>query len=158
MRTRPHNLGLALAAAFALPWGNAFAAPDECLRYPDNPTVAACASQYGPGSPGPRARGSAAAQPGNRSVPVKLGSELRTVAVVPGGPPPPAPEPPPPTIAVDHEALIYTIVAGAVGASLLILAAFGAWKWSATLTKPCPYCGARLSRSAHACRSCFRAV
>ena len=158
MTMRPKRLGLALAVALSLPSGSVPAAPDECLRYSDNPAVAACANQYGPGSPGPRTRTTSVAAPSTRSVPVRPDSDLRAVAVTPGGKPPPAPEPEAISFPIDREALTGTIVAGAVGGSLLILVALGAWRWSLTLTKSCAFCGAKLGRSARTCRRCFRAA
>ena len=155
-----HCLGWVLAATLSLPLGGLLAAtPEECLTYPDNPRVAACANQFGPGSPGPRSRAAPTqALPRTRSVSVGPDTELRTVAVVPGGKARPAPEPEPQHFAVDRAALTNTIIAGAIGGSLLVLVALGFWRWGSTLTKACPYCGAKMSRSAHACRRCFRAV
>ena len=82
---------------------------------------------------------------------------MRTVAVNRGPKPAPAPAPEAPTFTVDRTMLTNTIVAGAVGGSLLILVALGAWRWGSTLKKACPYCGSRVSRSATSCRRCFRA-
>ena len=158
-----YALGWVLVALLSLTVGRAQAAPDECLSYRDNPSVAACANKYGygPAAAGLRPR-SSAAQPNTaaRSVPAGPGSEFRTVAVIPGGRPAPAkaPEPESPIFEIDTAVLTNTIIAGVIAGSLLILAALGAWRWGSTMTKACPYCGAKMARSSHACRSCFRAV
>jgi hypothetical protein len=152
-------LGWTLSALISLGSASLLAAPDECLKYPDNPSVAACANQYGygPSAAGPRPRSSAApAQPGH-SVAGAKDAELRTVAVNRGPKAPPPPEPEPPRFAVDRTMLTNTVVAGAIGGLLLILVALGGWRWASTLKKACPYCGAKVSRSAASCRRCFRA-
>jgi len=153
-------LAWVLSALISLAPASLLAAPAECLKYPDNPSVAACANQYGygPSAAGLRAHStSAQAQPAGRAV-VGKDAELRTVAVNRGPKPVPAPEPQAPTFTVDRTMLTNTIVAGAVGGSLLILVALGAWRWGSTLKKACPYCGSRVSRSATSCRRCFRAL
>jgi hypothetical protein len=63
-----------------------------------------------------------------------------------------------PTFAVDRAALTNTIIASAIGGSLLVLVALGLWRWRSTLSKACPYCDAKMARTAHACRRFFRAV
>ena len=151
----------AVASAVTLASGTVVAAPQDCLSYGDNPRVAACANQYGygPSAAGPRPRSTpATAQPTNRPVPAGKDSELRTVVVNRGPKPAPPPEPEPPTFAVDRTMLTNTVVAGAIGGSLLVLVAFGAWRWGSTLKKACPYCGTKMSRSATSCRRCFRAL
>ncbi|MEO8676895.1 MAG: hypothetical protein ABI569_15075 [Casimicrobiaceae bacterium] len=160
MMTRRRCAGWMLTATLSLPFGGLLAVtPEECLTYPDNPRIAACANRFGPGSTAPQPRTAPAqALPRTRSVPVALDTELRTVAVIPGGKSRPAPEPEPQRFAVDRAALTNTIIAGAIGGSLLVLVALGFWRWGSTLTKACPYCGTKMSRSAHACRRCFRAV
>ena len=160
MRMRRQCLGMTLAVVLSLFSGRLLAAPAECLRYPDNPSIAACANQYSPGSPVPGPRPTPLAQPRTQSVPVGPDTELRTVAVVVGGKatPQPAPVPEGPMFEVDRAALTNTIIAGAVAGSLLILVAIGFWRWGSTLTKACPYCGTKMNRSAQACRRCFRAV
>lgn len=159
--------GWVLSATLSLGSGSLSAAPEECLGYPDNPRVAACANHqygYGPSAAGPRPRSTpgtatpATAQPANRPVQAGKDSELRTVVVNRGPKPPPPPEPEPPTFAVDRTMLTNTVVAGAVGGSLLILVALGAWRWGSMLKKACPYCGTKMSRSATSCRRCFRAL
>ncbi len=153
--------GWVLSALLSLGSGSLSAAPDECLGYPDNPRVTACANRYGygPSAAGPRPRSTpGTAQPGNQPVPASKDSELRTVAVSRGPKPPPPPEPEPPTFAVDRTMLTNTVVTGAVGGSLLILVALGAWRWGSMLKKACPYCGTKMSRSATSCRRCFRAL
>ena len=152
-------LGVLAATLFGAAASLWAAAPADCLSYPDNPRIAACANQYGPAAGGYRPRSTPApAQAVTHSVAVGKDSELRTVAVNRGPKPSPAPEPEPPRFAVDREVLTNTVIAGAVGGSLLVLVALGFWRWGSTLTKACPYCGAKMSRSAHACRRCFRAV
>jgi hypothetical protein len=150
----------ALAATLSLVSGSLLAAPNECLSYPDNPRVAACANQYGygPSAAGLRPRSTPSAQPAARPVLAGNDSELRTVSVDRGPKPAPPPEPEPVTIAVDRTMLTNTVVASAIGGALLIVVAFGAWRWRSTLTKACPYCSARISRSATSCRRCFRAL
>jgi hypothetical protein len=153
--------GWVLSATLPLVSGSLLAAPDECLGYPDNPRVAACANHYGygPSAAGPRPRSTpGTAQPTNRSVPAGKDSELRTVVVNRGPKPAPPPEPEPPTFAVDRTMLTNTVVAGAIGGSLLILVALVAWRWGSMLKKACPYCSTKMSRSATSCRRCFRAV
>jgi hypothetical protein len=54
--------------------------------------------------------------------------------------------------------LTNTVVAGAVAASLLILATLGFWRWGATLRRDCPWCGSKISKAAHTCSRCFRVV
>ena len=148
-----------LAATLALSSGSLPAAPVECLSYSDNPRVAACANQYGygPSAAGLRPRSSTPAEPA-RSVPVGKDAELRTVAVNREPKPAPPPEPGPLTFDVDRSGLINTVLAGAAGALLLVLAAFGVWRWGPTLKKACPYCGSKLGLKATSCRRCFRAV
>lgn len=158
--TRRCCLGRVLSAVISLASAGLLAAPGECLKYPDNPSVAACANQYGygPSAAGPRPHSTPGqAQPAGRAVVVGKDAELRTVAVDRGPKPAPAPAPEAPTFTVDRTMLTNTIVAGAVGGSLLILVALGAWRWGSTLKKACPYCGSRVSRSATSCRRCFRA-
>jgi hypothetical protein len=153
--------GWVLFAGLSLMSGSLLAAPDECLTYPDNPLVAACANQYGygPSAAGPRPRSTAApAQPADRPAPAGKDSELRAVAVNRAPKPAPAPEPEPQHFAVDRTMLTNTVVAGAVGGLLLIVVALGAWRWGSTLKKACPYCGTKLGRSATSCRRCFRAL
>lgn len=154
--------GWVLSATLSLTSGSLSAAPEECLGYPDNPRVAACANQYGygPSAAGPRPRSTSAnASPAGGSVPTAKDSELRTVAVNRAPKPsPPAPEPGAPTFAIDRTMLTNTVVAGAVGGLLLILVSLGAWRWSSMLKKACPYCSAKMSRSATSCRRCFRAL
>jgi len=160
--TRKRVLDCLLSATLSLPFGSLLAAaPADCLTYPDNPRVAACANQFGSVSPGQRPRSNPAPalpQPQAKSVPAGMNTELRAVAVNPGGKPRPAPEPEPQTFAVDRTALTDTIVAGAIGGSLLVLVALGFWRWRSSLSKACPYCGSKMARTAHACRRCFRAV
>ena len=161
LMTRGRCLGWVLTATLSLPFGSLSATPQDCLAYKDNPHVAACANQYGygPSAAGLRPRSAdAPARPRAQPIQTTSDSELRTVAVVRGGKPPPAPEPEGPTFAVDRTVLTNTVVAGAVGASLLVLVAMGVWRWSLTLTKKCPYCDSKMSRSAHSCRRCFRAA
>ncbi len=151
-----HALSAALFVASGSLWA---AAPADCLTYPDNPRIAACANQYGPSGGGYRPKSTPApAVAAPKSEPVGKDSELQTVAVNRGPKPPPAPEPEAPVFAVDRAALTNTVIAGAIGGSLLVLVALGFWRWGSTLTKACPYCGVKVSRSAHSCRSCFRAV
>jgi hypothetical protein len=153
--------GWVLSATLSLGSGSLSAAPAECLGYRDNPRVAACANQYGygPSAAGPRPRSTpGTAQPTNQPVPAAKDSELRTVAVNRGPKPPPPPEPEPQTFAVDRTMLTNTVVAGAVGGSLLILVALGAWRFGSMLKKACPYCSTKMSRSATSCRRCFRAL
>jgi hypothetical protein len=142
--------------AFGSVWA---AAPADCLTYRNNPQVAACANQYGPSGGGYRPKSTPTPTPAVAlSVAVGKDSELRTVAVNRGPKPPPAPEPESPTFVVDRAALTNTVIAGAVGGSLLVLVALGFWRWGSTLTKACPYCSSKMRRSARSCRSCFRAV
>jgi hypothetical protein len=99
------------------------AAAGDCLTYPDNPRVAACANQYGPSGGGYRPKSTpTATPPATLSVAVGKDSELRTVAVNRGPKPPPAPEPESPTFAVDRAALTNTVIAGAVGGSVVLVA------------------------------------
>lgn len=149
----------ALAATLSLPFGSVLGAPADCLNYRDNPQVAACANAYGPSTTTPRPHAAPVAPaPVTRSVQVGATSDLRAVAVVPGGKLPAAPEPPPQTFLVDRAALTNTIIAGAIGGCLLVLVALGAWRWGSTLKRACPHCGSKISRSARSCRHCFRSV
>lgn len=153
-------VGWVLSVGLSLASGSLLAAPAECLSYPDNPRVAACANQYGygPSAAGTRSRSTATpAQATGQPVAAGKEPEFRTVMVNRGPKPAPAPEPEPPTFAVDRTMLTNTVVAGAVGGLLLIVAALGAWRWSSTLKKACPYCSTKVSRSATSCRRCFRA-
>jgi len=148
-------------AGLSLMYGSLLAAPEECLTYPDNPRVAACANQYGygPSAAGPRPRATAAPAPqASQPAPAGKDSELPTVAVNRAPKPAPAPGPEPEHFAVDTTMLTNTVVAGAVGGLLLVVVALGAWRWGPTLKKACPYCGTKLSRSATSCRRCFRAL
>ena len=141
--------------------GSLLAGPEDCLTFRDNPHVAACANQYGPGSSTSRSRPAPSPVASQaRAVQTAADSDLRTVAVIRGGKPPtPIPEEPPrQTFAVDRTALTDTVIAGAVGGSLLVLVALGVWRWSRKLTKSCPYCGSKMSLSARSCRRCFRAA
>jgi len=121
-----YAMGWVLATLLCLALGRASAAPDECLNYRDNPSVAACANKYGygPAAAASRPRSSAAAPAivAPRSVPVGSSSELLTVAVVPGGRPAPAPAPEPERAVfdVDSAILTNTIVAGVIAGSLLM--------------------------------------
>ncbi len=155
-------LGWMLAAALSLPHGGLLAAPEDCLSRGNNAEIAACANQYNPGSATPRARPASPtpSSPQLRSVPVQAGSqnELRTVTVAPGGNAPPAPEPEGLKFEVDRKVLTYTVILGAVGGILLILAGIGFWSWGASLKRSCPWCASKISRSVHACPRCFRAV
>lgn len=155
------------AAAITLASGSATAAPQDCLTYRDNPHIAACANQYGQsGSP---ARSRTAATPGQpvlapsvqpAAARVVADPELKSVPVVvavkaASGP---APEPEAPKFTVDRQVLTTTVVIGAIAGSLLILVALGFWRWGLTLLKNCPWCATKISRSAHTCPSCFRAI
>jgi hypothetical protein len=94
-------------------------------------------------------------------VPIRVvaDAELKSVPVVIArAAPAPAPEPPAPAFAVDRQLLTNTVVAGAVAASLLVLATLGFWRWGATLRRDCPWCASKISKSAHTCSHCFRVV
>jgi hypothetical protein len=146
------------------------AAPGDCLAYRDNPHVAACANQYGqPGAAGqqgvarPRAPQVVATTPSapvSGAVQVIADAELKSVPVVVGvkAAQAPAPVPETPTFTVDSQVLTNTVIIGAVAGSLLILVALGAWRWGSSLLRDCPWCSSRISRSAHTCPRCFRAL
>ena len=169
MRLPVSGFGL-FAVALALGPGRAVAAPDECLAYRDNPQVAACANHYGRGSPSP-ARGlniattaSLSSSPaGSTSAGVRViaDPELKSVPVVvakKASATPPAPVPDTPMFTVDRQVLTNTVVIGAAAASVLIIIALGAWRFGASLLKNCPWCSSRISKSAHTCPRCFRAL
>lgn len=161
--TRDRCLYRVLTATLFLASGGLWAvAPGDCLTYPDNPRVASCANQYGPSGGGYRPRitpAPAPTQPTTDSVAMGNDSELRTVAVNRAPKPAaPAAQPEGPMFAVDRAVLTNTVIAGAVGGSLLVLVALGFWRWGLTLTKACPYCSSKMSRTAQSCRSCFRGV
>jgi len=153
------------AIALALGPGSGVAAPDDCLAYRDNPHVAACANQYGHGSAA-RSRGPNLASimptPATSSgVRVITDPELKSVPVVIARKvpvPEPAPVPESPMFAVDRQVLTNTVVIGAIGGSLLILVALGAWRFGSSLLKDCPWCSSRISKSAQTCPRCFRAL
>jgi hypothetical protein len=149
-----------LSATLVLASGSLWAAaPADCLTYRNNPQVAACANQYGPSGGGYRPKSMPTpTPPAALSVALGKDSELRTVAVNRGPKPPPAPEPESATFAVDRAALTNTVIAGAIGGSVLVLVALGFWRWGSKLTKACPYCSSKMGRSARSCRFCFRAV
>ncbi len=150
--------GLVLAAV--LGWGHAAAAPGDCLAYRDNPHVAACANQYGP-SGAPRNSAAALPAPAPQSARAMADGELRSVPVVVAAKAAPAAPPPPPEtplFTVDRKVLTYTVVAGALAGTLLVLVALGAWRWGSTLVKDCPWCASKISRSAQTCPRCFRAL
>jgi hypothetical protein len=156
-----------LAVTLALGSGSAVAAPNDCLAYRDNPHVAACANQYDHGAAS-RLRGTnvASTAPG-RSAPnpsevhVIADPDLKSVPVViatKAPAPAPAPIPETPMFTVDRQALANTVVIGAVAGSLLIIIALGAWRFGSSLLRDCPWCSSRISKSAHTCPRCFRAL
>jgi hypothetical protein len=151
-----------LAASVALVSGSAAAAPADCLAYRDNPHVAACANQYGQANPPARSRSAAMpAEPVAKPVRVVADPELVSVPVVvavKAVAPAPAPAPETPMFTVDRQVLTNTVVVGALAGSLLILLALGAWRWASKLLKDCPWCASKISRSAHTCPRCFRAL
>jgi hypothetical protein len=149
-----------LAVAAILGWGGATAAPGDCLSYRDNPHVAACANQYGPSGPPRRSAVSAPAAP-SQSIRVVADAELRSVPVVvavKAAPATPVALPESPSFTVDRQILTNTVVIGALAGTLLILVALGFWRWGTTLLKDCPWCASKISRSAHTCPRCFRAL
>jgi len=169
MRLPVSGFGL-FAVARGLGPVTAVAAPDECLAYRDNPHVAACANQYGHGSPS-RARGPniattasissgqaastppgvlVIADPDLKSVPVVVAKTASATA--------PAPVPDTPMFTVDRQVLTNTVVIGAVAGSVLIVIALGAWRFGSSLLKDCPWCSSRISKGAHTCPRCFRAL
>src|SRR4029453_5071120 len=147
--------------------GSAVAAPNDCLAYRDNPHVAACANQHEHGAASRlRATNFASTAPG-RSPPnpsevrVIADAELKSVPVViatKAPAPAPAPTPETPMFTVDRQALTNTVVIGAVAGSLLIIVALGAWRYGSSLLRDCPWCSSRISKSAHTCPRCFRAL
>jgi hypothetical protein len=153
------SLGWTLVALLSLAPGRLIAGPEECLSRQSNAEVAACANQFGPNSSSTRARSGKPSDPsGSRSVQASVAVEPRAVLVARGGKPAPAPEPQGPKFDVDREVLTNTIIAGTVGGTLLVLAAFGIWRWRSTLKRSCPWCAARISRTVRSCPRCFRAI
>ncbi len=149
-----------LAVAASLGGSAAAAAPADCLSYRDNPQVAACANQYGPNGPSRRPAASVAVAP-SPSARMVADAELRSVPVViaaKAAPATTAAAPETPSFTVDRQILTNTVVVGALSGTLLMLVAFGFWRWGATLVKDCPWCASKISRSAHTCPRCFRAL
>jgi hypothetical protein len=148
-----------LAATLSLASGSLFAGPEECLTRGGNVEVAACANQYGPGTPSSRPRSAPVKEvPRALPVPTRAEPELQTVAVSRGGKAPPTLEPEGPKFAVDRGILNDTVIAGAVGGTLLVLVAVALWRWGSTLKRACPWCASKISRSARSCPRCFRAI
>ena len=155
-----------VAASVLLSLGSAVAAPGDCLAYRDNPHVAACAKQYGqelpvrPRVPQVAAVTPLAPAPAAGAARADADGELRSVPVIVAlkAAPAPATVPETPAFTVDRQVLTNTVIIGAVAGSLLILVALGAWRWGSTLLKDCPWCSSRISRSAHTCPRCFRAL
>src|SRR4029453_11459948 len=130
--------GWVLFAGLSLMSGSLLAAPDECLTYPDNPRVAACANQYGygPSAAGPRPRSTVApAQPASQPAPAGKDSELRTVAVSRGPKPATPPEPEPEHFAVDRSMLTNTVVAGGRCGGFVVVGGVGARGWGGAAEK-----------------------
>jgi hypothetical protein len=147
-----------LLVAATLGFGDAAAAPADCLAYRDNPHIAACANRYGPsGAPRP----SDVTPPRSPAGRVTADAELRSVPVVlaaKAAPAAPAPAPEAPVFTVDRRVLTNTVVVGALAGTLLVLVALGVWRWGAMLLKDCPWCASKISRSAQTCPRCFRAL
>ena len=156
--TFPTGWAGGLLVAATLGFGNAAAAPADCLAYRDNPHIAACANQYGPiGTPRP----SDVAAARSPAVHVTAGAELKSVPVViaaRAAPAAPAPAPESPAFTVDRQVLTNTVVVGALAGTLLVLVALGFWRWGAMLLKDCPWCASKINRSAQTCPRCFRAL
>ncbi len=156
-----HCLLLAWAAALApvFPMAEAATGPETCLSLRANGDVAACANQYAPAAPPERSRSVSLPLPA-ASVAARRDEHrsLQSVAVVrthSADMPTAAVRPTP---APDRTWLTDTVIAGAAGALALIVVTLGTWRWAASHSRACRYCGGRLSREARACRQCFRAV
>jgi hypothetical protein len=154
-------IGWLLALSVWLPIDGAIAGPEACLSRRGNAEVAACANQYGPGTPEARAR---PAQQANEVAVEKARNDpnwqLQSIAVgrAPTAQPQPQTESTRSRFEADHSALVNTVIAAVIGALVLTLVAFGLWRWRSKFLRACRYCGARMSLDANACRHCFRAV
>ncbi len=153
-------LGWVGALWIAFPVATVTAVPQDCLALRANADVASCANRYAPGTPAAHARAVHDASAAT-ALPVRGNdyAELIAVPVVPARAPapPPAPERHE-SYSVDRTDLVNIVAAGVGGTLVLVLAGLGVWRLAAANSKACPHCGSKISRGAHSCRHCFRAV
>jgi hypothetical protein len=133
--------------------------PETCLALRANGDVAACANQYAPAAPPGRTRSVTLSSPAASTAARRDEHPLlQSVAVVRTQPADPPIGPVRSAPAPDRTWLTDAAITGAAGALALIVVALGMWRWAASHSRACRYCGGRLSREARACRQCFRAV
>jgi hypothetical protein len=151
-----HVSGWRVAAILFAVSGPLSAAPEECLSFRANAEVASCANRYAPNSTSPRPRSEPASTPRQASQGGR-NPDLRTVPVVPkSAKTVVSPEPESPTLATIQDERKQTIVASAVGGSLLVLVGYMIWRAGSAGKLSCRWCGAPIARNAKTCKFCLR--
>ena len=144
----------------ALAGPGAGAGPENCLTLRDNGAVAQCANQYAPGRLPVYGRDRpAAADPGAHYAAARPEDALQAVPVPTQKSAIQPAEPSPSFAGPDHYAFILNGMAISGIAGFAVLAVVGwIWRLKGASTKRCPFCSARVSSSAHVCKSCFRVI
>ncbi|MEO8344166.1 MAG: hypothetical protein ABI607_00590 [Betaproteobacteria bacterium] len=147
-----------LACSVAACTGVANAGPEDCLTLRDNASVAGCANRYA------QAASPATANPLRQPAriqhrPIQVSEQwmqfpipsarARAIAQLS--------EAPKVVVAPDRSELIGRIEIGAAGLVVMGLV-FGMWRWRASPTRQCSFCGTRAVAGSTMCKHCFRAV
>lgn len=139
---------------------SAGAGPETCLTLRDNAAVAQCANQYGPSRVPTYARDrTAAPSPAPRYAAARPEDTLLAVPVPQRSTVAPRAEPVSEFASREHYAFILNgmAISGIAGFFVLGIVAW-LWRVRGASVKRCPFCSARVTASAHVCKSCFRVI